>query len=397
MLERFGLEKIGIVAAKELRDNLRDRRSTILSMIYPLIGPVVLGMLVLFVGATLSAPKVSEHVVVVQGSAQAPEFVAFVREQGADVVETDLEDIARAVRQGMHPAVLVFPDDYAEAYAQERNVEIQLIIDSSRLSSIMAIGRTVELVNRFNRQIAQSRLAVHGLDPDVASPMSLKSVNVAASLSISGIFLNMMAPFLIFNVFIGGVYLAIDTTAGERERGSLEPLLINPLPRWQLMLGKYLASLAFTALAVLAAVVAYKVIFSGLGLLGVGLKVNPSVGDFALIFLVTVPIQMLAVAVQMIVATVTKSFKETQTYLGLLPLLPSVPGMIMVFVPLQPTTLSMLVPTYGQTILIGQIVRGEGAPLGDLLLSGGSTIAITIVLLFMAARFYNREQVAFAH
>ena len=171
MLERFGLEKIGIVAAKELRDNLRDRSSTILSMIYPLIGPVVLGMLVLFVGATLSAPKVSEHVVVVQGSAQAPEFVAFVREQGADVVETDLEDIARAVRQGMHPAVLVFPDDYAEAYAQERNVEIQLIIDSSRLSSIMAIGRTVELVNRFNRQIAQSRLAVHGLDPDVASQM----------------------------------------------------------------------------------------------------------------------------------------------------------------------------------------------------------------------------------
>ena len=72
---------------------------------------------------------------------------------------------------------------------------------------------------------------------------------------------------------------------------------------------------------------------------------------------------MLAVAVQMIVATVTKSFKETQTYLGLLPLLPSVPGMIMVFVPLQPTTLSMLVPTYGQTILIGQIVRGEGARL----------------------------------
>ena len=397
MLEKIGLKKLGIVAAKELRDNLRDRRSTILSMIYPLIGPVVLGALVLFVGATLAAPRVSEHVVVVQGADRAPEFVAFVREQGADVVETDLEDIALAVRQGIHPAVLIFPQDYAEAYAAQRNVEVELIIDSSRLSSIMVIGRTVELVNRFNRQVAAERLAVHGLALDVASPMTLKSVNVAASLSISGIFLNMMAPFLIFNVFIGGVYLAIDTTAGERERGSLEPLLINPLPRWQLMMGKYLASLAFTALAVLAAVVAYKLIFAGLGLLGAGLKVNPSIGDFALIFLVTVPIQMLAVAVQMIVATVTKSFKETQTYLGLLPLLPSVPGMIMVFVPLQPTTVSMLVPTYGQTILIGQIVRGEGAPLSDLLLSGGATVAITIGLLFLAARFYNREQVAFAH
>jgi len=352
---------------------------------------------VLFVGATLAAPKVSEHVIVAHGSDRAPEFVAFVREQGADVVETDISDVTQAVRGGMHPAVLVFPEDYAESYAAERNVEIELIIDSSRLSSIMAIGRTVELVNRFNRSVAETRLAIHGIAPDVANPVTLKSVNVAASLSISGIFLNMMAPFLIFNVFIGGVYLAIDTTAGERERGSLEPLLINPVPRWQLMLGKYIASLAFTAVAVLAAVVAYKVIFSALGWLGVGLKLNPSVADFALIFLVTVPIQMLAVAVQMIVATVTKSFKETQTYLGLLPLLPSVPGMIMVFVPLQPTTWAMLIPTYGQTILIGQIVRGEGAALGDLLLASGATVAISMALLVLAARFYNREQVAFAH
>jgi len=389
--------KVGIVAHKELTDNLRDRRSTLLSMLYPLIGPVVLGALVLFVGATLSAPRVSEHVVVAQGSDRAPEFVAFVREQGSDVVETDIADIPAAVRQGIHPAVLVFPEGYDTAFAGERNVEIELYIDSSRLSSIMSIGRTVELVNRFNRSIAEARLSLHGLEPDIASPVTLKSVNVAASLSISGIFLNMMAPFLIFNVFIGGVYLAIDTTAGERERGSLEPLLINPVPRWQLMLGKYIASLCFTALAVLAAVVAYKLIFSGLGWLGVGLKVNPSVGDFMLIFLVTVPIQMLAVTVQMIVATVTKSFKETQTYLGLLPLLPSVPGMIMVFVPLQPSAWAMMIPTYSQTILIGQIVRGEGADPTHLLLSAGATIAITVGLLFLAARFYNREQVAFAH
>lgn len=390
-------DKIRIVATKELTDNLRDRRSTILSMLYPLIGPVVLGALVFFVGAALSAPKVSEHVVVAQGSDRAPEFVAFVREQGADVVETDIADVAVAVRQGIHDGVLVFPEGYDAGFAGERTVEIELIIDSSRLSSIMAIGQTVELVNRFNRAVAADRLAVHGLEPDVASPVTLRSVNVAASLSISGIFLNMMAPFLMFNVFIGGVYLAIDTTAGERERGSLEPLLINPVPRWQLMLGKYLASLVFTALAVLAAVVAYKVIFSGLGMLGVGLKVNPSIGDFTLIFLVTVPIQMLAVAVQMIVATVTKSFKETQTYLGLLPLLPSVPGMIMVFVPLQPSAWAMLIPTYGQTILIGQIVRGETPDPGHLLLAAGATIAITAALLVLAARFYNREQVAFAH
>jgi sodium transport system permease protein len=225
----------------------------------------------------------------------------------------------------------------------------------------------------------------------------MKSVNVAASLSISGIFLNMMAPFLMFNIFIGGVYLAIDATAGERERGSLEPLLANPVPRWQFMFGKYIASLLFTALAVLTAIIAYKAIFSGLGMLGVGIKVNPGLGDFTMVFVLCIPIMMMAVAIQMIVATVSKSFKETQTYLGLLPLLPALPGMIMVFVPIQPSAWAMMIPTYGQTILIGQLVRGETPSATYMVLSCLATMAVALVLLFMAARFYKRENMAFAN
>jgi len=390
-------DKVWIIATKELTDNLRDRRSTILSLLYPLIGPVLLGALVLFVGSTLTAPKVEEHVVVAQGSANAPEFVAFVREQGADVVETQIEDVADAVRKGMHSSVLVFPDDFAETFGEELNAEIQLFIDSSRLSSIMSIGRTVELINRFNRTTADTRLASHEVDPEIAYPLTMKSVNVAASLSISGIFLNMMAPFLMFNIFIGGVYLAIDATAGERERGSLEPLLANPVPRGQFMFGKYIASLLFTALAVLTAIIAYKAIFSGLGMLGVGIKVNPGLGDFTMVFVLCIPIMMMAVAIQMIVATVSKSFKETQTYLGLLPLLPALPGMIMVFVPIQPSAWAMMIPTYGQTILIGQLVRGETPSATYMVLSCLATMAVALVLLFMAARFYKRENMAFAN
>lgn len=391
------LEKVWIIARKELTDNLRDRRSTILSLLYPLIGPVLLGALVLFVGSTLTAPKVQEHVVVAQGSDNAPEFVAFVREQGADVVETEIEDVADAVRKGMHSSILVFPEDFADTFGDERNAEIQLYIDSSRLSSIMSIGRTVELINRFNRNTADTRLAAHEVDPQIAYPLTMKSVNVAASLSISGIFLNMMAPFLMFNIFIGGVYLAIDATAGERERGSLEPLLANPVPRWQFMRGKYIASFLFTALAVLMAIVAYKSIFSGLGMLGVGIKVNPGLSDFTFVFILCIPIMLMAVAIQMIVATVSKSFKETQTYLGLLPLLPALPGMIMVFVPIQASAWAMLIPTYGQTILIGQLVRGETPDYGFMALSCLATTVVAMVLLVMAARLYNRENMAFAN
>lgn len=396
-MRRSVLEKIRIVALKELSDNLRDRRSTILSLVYPLIGPILLGALVLFVGAMLTAPKVSRHVIMAQGSDQAPAFVAFVRAQGADVKEVHVDDVKEAVRSGLYPAILVFPSDYRASFAHQKSVHIQLIIDASRLSSIMSIGRTVDLINRYNRMVSKQRLSSKNVDPEIANPLMLQSTNVAAGLSISGVFLNMMAPFLMFNVFIGGVYLAIDTTAGERERGSLEPLLINPVPRWQLMIGKYLASLVFTGIAVLTALIAYKLIFSALGALGLGIKVNPGIGAFLLIFVLTAPIMMLAVAVQIIVATVSRSFKETQTYLGLLPLVPSLPGMIMVFVPLQPTAWAMLIPTYGQTILIDQIVRGEHPDPAHMALACVATVAITGGLLFWAARLYDREQVAFAH
>jgi len=391
------MHKVKVIAIKELTDNLRDRRSTILSLLYPLIGPVLLGALVLFVGASLTAPKVAEHVVVAQNSHLAPEFVAFVREQGADVVETDIDDVTKAVQSGTHASILVFPEGYDEAFAAEQTTEIQLYIDSSRLSSIMSIGRTVELINRFNRTVAEERLNARNVEPEVAHPIVTKSINVAASLSISGIFLNMMAPFLMFNIFIGGVYLAIDTTAGERERGSLEPLLVNPVPRWQFMLGKYIASLIFTAVAVLTAILAYKLIFSALGELGVGIKVNPGFGDFALVFVLCIPIMMLATGIQMIVATISRNFKETQTYLGLLPLLPSLPGMIMVFIPIQPSTWAMMIPTYGQTILISQIVRGETPEFGHMVVACLATMAVAVVLAMMATKAYKRENMAFTN
>jgi len=390
------LRHIWVVMAKELTDNLRDRRSTILSLIYPLIGPILLGVLIILVGESLSAPRISEHVVVAKGSDRAPDFVDFVRQQGADIVETDIEDAAEAVRQGIHASILVFPDNFADLRDDEKTAHIEMYVDSSRLGSIMAISRTVALVNEFNRLLADQRLASRGIEPELAYPLEVRSVNVAASVSVTGIFLNMMAPFLIFTVFLGGVYMAIDTTAGERERGSLEPLLINPVPRWQFMIAKYLASLVFTALAVLAGVVAYKLIFEVIAMLGVGFNTNPSLGDFALIFAICVPMMMLAVAIQIIIATVSKSFKETQTLLGLLPLLPSLPGMIMVFVPLQAKTWMMLVPTYGQTLLISQIVRGDTPATGDLLLSGAATVVWAVALCWLAARFYAREQVAFA-
>ncbi len=388
------LEGARIVLAKEALDNARDRRSVLLGLVYPLLGPLMLGALILFVGQMVIRPAATEVRLSVLGGANAPDLMAHLAEREV-VVEEPEDDPELLVRAGKVPLVLVIPPDYEALIEADRTARLKMIIDPSRLGSIVAISRVLELVNGFDRQVSEARLRAKGLDPEIARAIRVQTVNVAGGRNIATIFLNMLPPFLIFTIFIGGVYLAIDTTAGERERGSLEPLLINPVPRWELMLGKFGASVLFTAIAVIAALLAYKAMFRMVVLADVGITANPSLGTFALVFVVAVPVMAFAVALQVVVATVTRSFKETQTYLGLLPLVPSLPGMIMVFVPVTGKTWMMTLPTFGQSVLFGALIRGDPFDPLHAVVASLSTLAVAGLILLAAARFYDREQVAF--
>ena len=193
----------------------------------------------------------------------------------------------------------------------------------------------------------------------------------------------------------GGVYLTIDTTSGERERGSLEPLLANPVARWELMLGKALAAFAFTAAAVVVQLVAFKLVFEVITRGEFGLAVDLGVPMFAAIFLICLPLMAFAVAIQLIVATLTRSFKETQTYLGLLPLAPALPGLVLVFVSINAHPWMMAIPTFGQTLLVGQLVRGEPVSAVAVAIACATTALAAAALLYGAARLYERDVLLF--
>jgi sodium transport system permease protein len=103
-----------------------------------------------------------------------------------------------------------------------------------------------------------------------------------------------------------------------------------------------------------------------------------------------------AVTVQIIIATITRSFKETQTYLGLLPLIPSVPGMVLVFVAVAPNLWMMTIPFFSQVVLIGQLVRGDPVSMANVAMSVGSTLLLSVAMLFLAGWLYSREQLLFS-
>jgi len=385
------LRLIAVVFAKEVIDNLRDRRSVLLALFYPFFGPVLVGTMIVLVGQAITNLPTTVFTLPVVGAARAPELIAFLKDNEARVIAAP-DDPETAVRSGARDVVLVIPDGYAQKLDSEASATVRVIVDGSRLSATLAMSRTLTLLREYAHVVATRRLEAYGVDPRAAEPLSIRSVNVSVGKNLVGFFLNMMPPFIIFTIFVGGVYLAIDATTGERERGSMEPLLTAPISRGGLMLGKVGAALVFTATALAVHLAAFLAMFQIVSAGDLGLVNPPGVATFSVIFLISTPLMLLAVALQTVIAAVSRSLKETQTYLGLLPLVPSLPGLVLVFVAVEAQGWMMVVPGFGQTVLIGLLVRGEPIALGDALIASAVVLALAAALLTVAAWLYGRER-----
>ena len=259
-----------------------------------------------------------------------------------------------------------------------------------------SVERTRGLIEAYSRQIALLRLTARGLNPVMIEPLAIERLDVSTPQSQAVIFLNMMPYFVVLVVFVGGMYVIIDATAGERERGSLEPLLINPVRRWEFVLGKLAAALPFAIFTLFLTLLAFAAAFNLFPIedyVGFQLTLDP----LALmgIFLVSLPMILLASALQMIIATFTRSFKEAQTYVAFLPLIPALPGIGLAFLPVKPALWTMLIPTFGQQLLINQLMRGEPVNLANVAISTVVTLLVAAVLIDIAVRLYQDERILF--
>lgn len=391
---KTSLQRIVTVFSKEVRDNLRDRRSLISSLASTLIGPVLMIVLIVVIGKTLLKDSLEEPLILpVVGANSAPNLIAFL-EQNNVTIQLAPSDPKSSVRNGDLNLVLVISDDYASDFQEGHSANLQLIVDSTRQSATSDVERARSLLNSYNQQIAVMRLFVRGVSPEVINPILTERVDVSTPQSQVMFFLNMMPYFIILVIFTGGMNVIIDTTAGERERGSLEPLLINPLLRRDLVLGKLAASIPFATASVFITLLAFALSFNLFPLeeyIGFQLTIDPK--SMVGIFLISLPMIFFASAVQMIVASFTRSYKEAQTYVAFLPLIPALPGILLAFLPVRPSLIHMLIPTFGQQLLINQLMRGEPMDNSLIAISTIVTIIAAIILIIVAIRLYQRERI----
>jgi sodium transport system permease protein len=202
-----------------------------------------------------------------------------------------------------------------------------------------------------------------------------------------------MPYLLVLVVFMGGFYLAIDTTAGEREHGSLEPLLTQPVDRAQLVLGKLTATVFFSAMSLALFLVSFVVAIPFVPLERVGMALEIGASECIAMFLVCVPLMVFAAALLAVVASFAKSYKEAQTYLSLVILVPTLPLIITQLMSVDTSTWLMLVPSLSQSTLINDIITGEPiAPL-HIAMSVASTALLAAALAWLAIRLYRRERI----
>ena len=387
------IKKILIIFQKELLDNVRDYRSWITGLFWALFGPLILGGMFMVLGKTFRETIEAPLVLPVSGAEHAPSLIAFLEQQDI-TIEPAPSDLEAAVIAGDINVALIIPSDYSEEFSAGKTATLQLVLDSTRQSAAPDIARTRDAIDMYNNYIGLLRLSLRGVSPEVMRVVQIEETDTATPQSQALIFISMLPYFIIFAIFNGASPVITDATAGERERGSLEPLLINPLPRGWFALGKMVSAVPFAITNLIITLAGFAAIFRLLPVENLlGLQIGLDIGALVAIFLICLPIVFLACAIQTLIASFTKTTKEAGTYLPFIGLIPSLPGLALAFLPVKPDLWTMLIPTFGQQILINQFLRSEPILGSNLWISAVLTILLAVVITFIGIRLYEGERI----
>ncbi len=383
-----------IVFLKEVRENMRDKRTMFSTFVLgTLLGPVLFaGLIALIISITLERGEKPLELPIV-GAEHAPNLVAWLNNRGVKIEDAPADPEA-AIRKREKDVVLRIPAEYAQQWREGRAATVELIVDRSQQKAEQTVGRAERLLAEYSGQTASLRLMVRGVSPEVVQPVLIADVDQSTPQSRGGMLLSMLPYLLILTVFAGGNYLATDATAGERERQSLEPLLINPVSRGQIMGGKLIATFAFAVVSLAISLVAFSLTAKLVPVEKIGMVVKMGPVECALLFLVVAPLGLIGAGLLTSVSAFAKGFREAQTYNTLLIILPAIPSMLMALNPVKPADWMYAVPLLSHQLLIEQTVRGEALVAWQVAASIGATLAIGIVIALIAARLYHREHLA---
>ncbi|MBX3706418.1 MAG: ABC transporter permease [Pseudomonadales bacterium] len=383
-----------VVLAKECRDNIRDRRTLVSSLSLAVLGPALFAALMGLVLDTTLGEAREPFTLAVSGAVHAPGLMQHLERQNVTLERIEVDDPQGAVAAGAHSLLLVIDADYPERFAAGEINALALYYDSSGMGTTRRNAMlTRQYVSAYSQKLGVLRLQLRGVDPKILTPVVVQEFDTASPAARALTLLATLPYLLVLVIFMGGFYLAIDATAGEREHGSLEPLLSQPVSRVGLVLGKIGAASAFSALSLALFLTSLALSLPLVPLHKVGMSLELGLVDAAVMFALCLPLVVFAAAMLTVVASFARTYKEAQTYLTVVILIPTLPLIVTQVMNLRTEGLLMLVPSLSQASLVAAAIRGEALAWGDVALATLGTLLGAAALTALAVAMYRRERI----
>jgi len=382
-----------IVAKKEIIDNFRDKRAFFFALVY---GPVIMPLLIvgpMLLGAKSGFIDYEQPVeVYVAGMEHAPNLMAYLASKNL-TAKAAPDHYRNKVRLGELDAVLEIPETHALSFREGKPSPLFLYVNYSSKKSGKAARHIKSIMNGYSRQLGYWRMRARGLDYQIMEPLKLVEQDLSHDGFGGMIFGTLIYFVLVFTMVMGGFYLAVDSTAGERERNSIEPLLALPISRFSIVLGKYVATLGYVTLSGLLATISLYLLFNLVPLGDLSQFLNLNGAALFMAFLIAQPCAVCVASLLMAVAAFTRTPKEAQTYLGLLALMPMIPVGVNQFADVKIAVWQMLIPFLSQSTLIDKVFKNEVVSGQFLVASVVGTLLFSFALFWVAVQLYRREKI----
>jgi len=390
--------KFTIVCIKELREHLRDRRSLMMLALFVLMYPLMLGYMLNHMIERATKPEREGMALAVIGGQQAPTLMAQLKQKNITVKQIapiDEPAITALLRERRAVAVLRLEDKYAENYGEMRPAKIELWYDSA--SDDGPRQRDIEeVLSSYSSAIAGARLLAHGVSPAVMAPVRVQRYDTGSNASRSASMIGAILGILFLPAFLCCLSAAVDSTAGERERRSLEVLMAQPVTPFTLVSGKWIAAAALSVIGLTLELALAHGILSWLPLEEVGMSWRVTSFDLLRVCLAAVPLCLFAAAAQIALAMNSKSYKEAQSVLSIFTLVPLLPGFAVSMLELETDIWMYCVPMLSNQTLLRELAKGQEMGVLPFALTALSSLLPAIAIIAYASWRMRSERYVLA-
>jgi sodium transport system permease protein len=396
----MNIRRINVIYLKEMRETLRDRRTIISSVLVPiLLFPVLMYGIGSVMKMEREKTKAEIPKITIVGENFAPSFASSLRSAGSFEI-VPAKDFQTAVRRKEINAALEFPADFEKNLRLDSTAQATIYYDAAESRSSLALDKLKSRLFYYQDSLVTERLKQRNIDKSVLHPIKINENNLASKQKMSGFMLGMFLPYMIVILaMIGAMYPAIDLTAGEKERGTLETILVTPVSRLDIATGKFLAVLTASCITVVLAITSMSLStmwgFTQLGGMTSGqvpMAVRPL--SILLVFLLMVPLAAVFSSALLSVCLFAKSYKEAQSYVSPLMFVVILPAMVS-FIPEIELSLGWaFVPIVNVSLAAREVLVGTFR-WGFIALIFLSTFIYASCSIFITKRLFEKEEVLF--